>query len=205
MAKKAKDKREQLMKTVTNSLRESEMEAILKHFQYECALTGKYENVGLDHFIPLFWGEVVQKYEIGGTTKSNTIPFHRSINSSKGAMNPFIWFEKYGERYGISIDKWNNAVEYIAEKHMMTTFDYINRVNACYSEFLAMRWAIDINSKLESEGYIHQVFIDRALKMQLNIAVVIELFGSAETKIYFCDKQTIDLVIERKTLFELRL
>ncbi|WP_419872765.1 hypothetical protein [Candidatus Pristimantibacillus sp. PTI5] len=203
--KKAKDKREQMMKTVTNSLRESEKERILKHFQYECALTGKYDHVGLDHFVPLSWGSIVHEYEIGGTTYANTIPFHRSINSSKGAMNPFIWFKEYGNRHGVTREKWDDVIKYIAEKHGLSVCDYTNRVNACYSEIIAKKWIADINSKIESEGNVHLVFIDRALRNNLNIAVVAGLYGSSTTKDYFRSSQGLDLLKERKEVFQSRL
>ncbi|KKC46954.1 hypothetical protein VE23_07080 [Paenibacillus sp. D9] len=120
-------------------------------------------------------------------------------------MNPFIWYERYGARHGISEDKWKGIVDYIAEKHRMTTAEYINRVNACYSEYLAIRWISDIDHLLESRDEVHMAFIDRALRLGLAIHVVIELFGSLKIKEYFVNNQTIELVAERKGVFAARL
>lgn len=198
----AKEKRENAIKAVPNKLKEREAELIRKHYQYECALTCKYDTVALDHFVPLSWGPIVKKFGIGGTTYANMIPFHRSINSSKGGMNPFIWFARYGLKHGVSSEKWNNAVQYIAEKHGISTFDYINKVNACYSEVLALRWVADVNSRIESEGYHLSHLIERALRMNLNIPVVVELFGSSITKEIFLEKEATSLLNEKKAWYE---
>jgi hypothetical protein len=138
--------------------------------------TGHYNNIALDHFVPINWGSIVSNYGIGGTTYANMIPLSRVLNSSKGSMNPFLWFERYGERHGISLEKWNDAVQYVAEKHKMTTFDYI-----------------------------HDVDISNALKMKLNISLVVELYGSDITKKVFLDNETINLINRNKADLESRL
>ncbi|CAG7648159.1 hypothetical protein ACFQI7_12995 [Paenibacillus allorhizosphaerae] len=198
-------KRKRLLREVPNTLRWYQQEEVFNHFKNDCALTGKYQNLCKDHFIPISWGRTVRKYGIGGNTYANIIPLDRSINSSKGSMNPFIWFERYGERHGISIEKWNYAVQYIAEKHRMTTFYYINRVNACYIEILAKNWVEKINSRIEPDGNVHPVYINNALKMNLNIPVVIEQFGSVKTKEIFQLSETIDLIKQSKSWFVSRL
>jgi hypothetical protein len=110
----AQEKRKRLMKEVPNTLRQSQLDLVRNHFKNECALTGKYSNVAVDHFVPVGWGSIVRKYGIGGTTYANMIILDRSINSSKDSMNPFILFNRYGEKHGISLEKWNDAVHYIA-------------------------------------------------------------------------------------------
>jgi len=197
-SKTAREKRQELMNTVPNKLRESEAELILRTFRYECALTGKYDDIGLDHFVPLNWGSIVKKYGIGGTTYANMVPLHRSINSSKGAHNPFYWFERYGKRHNVAVVKWNAIVDYIATKHSMTTIDYINRVNACYIEIVALNWISRVNRRIYQEGSIHYVDIRNALKLCLNMSVVIELFGSKMTKEVFKDSKTISQINEVK-------
>jgi hypothetical protein len=167
--------------------------------------TGHYNNIALDHFVPINWGSIVSNYGIGGTTYANMIPLSRVLNSSKGSMNPFLWFERYGERHGISLEKWNDAVQYVAEKHKMTTFDYISRVTECYSEILAVKWITSVNSRIESRGYIHDVDISNALKMKLNISLVVELYGSDITKKVFLDNETINLINRNKADLESRL
>ncbi|MED1801996.1 hypothetical protein [Brevibacillus porteri] len=201
-AMKSNYKREQILKEVPNSLSQNEVELILNHFKNECALTGKYHQVSLDHFIPLNWGSTAHKYAIGGNTYANIIPLDRSINSSKNAHNPFIWFERYGEKHGISIERWHSAIQYIAEKHGMSVFEYKNRVYACYSEILAVRWITHVNSRIELGASIHFVDIRNALIMNLNIPVVVETLGSIETKNAFLDQQTIDLVNQLKAKLE---
>lgn len=189
----------------TKRIRSLHLKTILDTFNHKCALTGKDANVQLDHFIPNRWGKIVEKYQIGGTTYANMIPLFRSINASKNAMNPFIWFDRYGDRHGVTLDKWNTIVEYIAEKHRMTTVEYTNRVNACYREFLAMRWIKRINYMLELEGEVHPVFIDNALRMDLNIHVVVETLGSMKLKDYFNSIETAELIKERKHVFYIRI
>ncbi|MFF0828154.1 hypothetical protein ACFYU8_14825 [Brevibacillus sp. NPDC003359] len=199
--KESRERRQKNIKELPNNLTEEQTESILENFGYRCFLTGN-EGIGLDHFVPLSWGSVVMKYGIGGTTYANMIPLYRSINSSKQSMNPFIWFERYGERHGVSIEKWNSAVQYIAEKHDMTSDEYKNRVNACYNEILALRWITRVNFRIESGESIHYVDIRNALKMNLNIPVVVEMLGSIETKNAFLDQPTIDLVNQLKARLE---
>lgn len=197
--------REKCLNEIPNTLRWRQAELVLSTFKNSCALTGKSSNVQLDHFIPVNWGKIVRKYGIGGTTYANMIPLDRSINASKSSMNPSIWFETYHKRHGISIEKWNYAVRYIADKHKMAVSDYINRVNACYSEIIATKWIAEINSKIEADGKVHLVYIDRALRNNLNITVVVGVFGSSKTKDYFRSNQGLELLRERKEDFQSRL
>lgn len=135
------------------------------------------------------------------------IPFHTSINRSKNSNNPFLWFERCGERHGISSDKWDAAVEYIANKHGLSSIEYENRVNACYSEIRAERWMEDFNSMVIREinmvtnikSYLSPHIIC-ALRKNLNIPVVVELFGSTLTRQLFNDKETINLMNELKVM-----
>lgn len=87
-----------------------------------------------------------------------------------------------------SREKWTRAVQYIAEKHDMTSDEYINRVNACYNEILALQWITHVNSRIESGASIHYVDIRNALKLNLNISVVVEVLGSIKTKNAFLDQ-----------------
>jgi ribosomal protein S8 len=87
----------------------------------------------------------------------------------------------------------------------MATFDYISRVNECYSEILAVKWITRVNSITESEGYIRSVDISNALKMNLNMPFVIELFGSVKTKEVFQNNETIIELNQSKSWFESRL
>lgn len=197
---KSRELRQKNIKELPNDLTVEQTETILQHFDYKCALTGQ-QDVGLDHFVPLNWGSIVVKYGIGGTTYTNMIPLYRSINSSKQSLNPFIWFEHRGKKHGISIEKWNSAVQYIAEKHGMSAFEYINRVNACYRELLAVRWITHVNSRIESGASVHYVDIRNALKMNLYIPVLVEMLGSIETKNAFLDPETLDLVNQLKARY----
>ncbi len=193
------------MKEVPNTLRTWQIELVFDHFYNECPLTGKYHNVVKDHFIPISWGSIVRKYGIGGNTYANIVPLHRSINSSKHVMNPFQWFERYGKRHEISNEKWNAVVHYIAEKHKMSVFDFTNRVNACYSEVLALRWIEKINARVESHEFIHSVYFYNALKMNLNISLIVELYGTEKTKECFHQSNTIRQISECKSWFEQNL
>ena len=209
MSKKNRNKkhylrRQQRMNDVPNTLSESQRELVLDTFKRKCALTNKRHDVELDHFVPVSWGKKVIEYDIGGTTYANTIPLNSSINSSKSSHNPFLWFKRYGERHGISRDKWKAAVEYIAKKHGLSSTEYENRVNACYSEVLAERWITDVNSRVNTDLNLTFV-INRALRMKLNIPVVVELFGSTSTQQLFNDKETIKVMNKIKVMFNRRL
>jgi hypothetical protein len=201
---KAQEKRKKLLKDIPNTLRERQKDLVRIHFKNECAITGKYD-IAFDHFIPVGWGAIVRKYGIGGTTYANMIILDKSINSSKSSWNPFLWFERYGERHNISIEKWNMAVEYIAEKHGMTSYDYRNQVNACHSEIIAIRWIAHVNQSIESNGRVHPVNISNALRANLNITTVVEMFGNTRIKEAFLDNETIKLINEKKNWLESRL
>ncbi|MBQ4901244.1 hypothetical protein KB559_20585 [Paenibacillus sp. Marseille-P2973] len=197
--------REQRLKQIPNTLRSRQKERISYTFNNRCALTDKESNIHYDHFVPVQWGGIVRRHGIGGTTYANIIPLHRSINASKSSMNPFIWFERYGDRHGVTLEKWNRIVDYIAGMHGMTTIDYINRVNTCYCEYLAIRWVNRISQLVERNGTVRRFFIDNALRNNLNIHIVVELFGSLEVKEYFNNNETIELVKERKHTFFKRI
>jgi 5-methylcytosine-specific restriction endonuclease McrA len=195
---KTQEKRKRLMNEVPNTLWLYQKEQLYDDFYGECALTGKYDYVALDHFVPLNWGSTVRKYGIGGTTYANMVTLHRSINSSKSSMNPFIWFNRYGERHMVEKRRWNEIVEYIAKKHRMTSIEYIHRVNVCYSEVLAKKWITDVNARIEGEEFKHFFYINRALRMNLNISVIVELYGSLKSKEYFFNEKMLDLIKQLK-------
>lgn len=198
-------RRRKHLKESHNTLLPSQAELVRKDFNYECALTGKTDNIVLDHFIPISWGTVVNKYRIGGNTYANMLPINRSINSSKRSHPPFFWCEKYGERHEIPIEKWNYAVQYIAEKHGMDLLEYQSRVTACVNEMLAIRWINHLHARLEKERMFRIADIDTGLKMNLNMSTVVAMFGNKRLKELFMNKGLINIVNERKILFESRL
>ncbi|HWO98437.1 MAG TPA: hypothetical protein VNM45_19315 [Bacillus sp. (in: firmicutes)] len=175
-------KRQERIKLLPNTLTEEQAEEIKKDFNYACALTGKDENVQLDHFIPILWGESLNKYEIGGTTWANMIPINRSLNSSKGAMNPFIWIERYHQRHNIDLIKWQEAVQYVASKYNMTAQEFKKNIDLCYNEYLIMRWINDINEEVEKENGRKGLLMKQALRMGINIDLVVRLHGNEKAQ-----------------------
>ncbi|MFC5530329.1 hypothetical protein [Cohnella yongneupensis] len=198
------DRRRANLMSLPRYLTEEQEVSIFEHFNNSCALTGLKDKLCLDHFVPLDWGVTPLKYGLGGTTFPNMIPFHISINSAKNAMNPVMLFERYGEKYNISADRWNAALKYLAEKNGLSVADYTNRVNACYMEVQSDRWATGINKKVETNGEIVGWEIERALRRNLNIQVVIELFGTSKTKDYFRTTKVSEMIARRKFEMEVR-
>lgn len=82
-----------------------------------CALTEESENIHFDHVIPLTTG-------VGGTVSWNIIPLKAGLNISKGSKNVFEWFEENKERFNLSEDKFNRAINFLAREKGITTEEY---------------------------------------------------------------------------------
>lgn len=89
-----------------------------------CALTGD-EKVQWDHVIPLCTG-------YGGTTVKNMIPLRADLNLSKNDGNIFEWFARNKERFSLCEIKFNNLIDYLANKNGMSVEDYRSFVYGCF-------------------------------------------------------------------------
>ncbi len=105
-----------------DDLTSEEFEGIKEIFGGNCALSGKADEVTIDHFIPLKTGK-------GGTIKENVIPLSISLNSSKKDSNPFEWIKT---REDISNEKFDNVVKYLADLNGMTVGQYKEYVYKCF-------------------------------------------------------------------------
>ena len=86
-----------------------------------CALSGIKERVQQEHFIPISWGH-------GGTIPENMYGLTQRLNASKGAKNPFVWFEESGKRFS---DEWGRLVNELANRNGMSVSEYESFVNWC--------------------------------------------------------------------------
>ncbi|WP_219834780.1 hypothetical protein [Paenibacillus sp. R14(2021)] len=183
--------RKTLLSQVPNRLRKADRDSVFCHFRGKCILSGEEKHLTYDHFVPLFWGTVVFKYGIGGHTYANMILLSQRLNYSKKSQNPFEWYKREGDRFKIPAKEWKWLVKHVAAKHQMTPDEYERRVYACHVEVKAIQWMDDVNKKvrwyLKSGKYTSnpRSFIDSALYQNFNIAVVIEVHGSDDTKKLF--------------------
>lgn len=90
-----------------------------------CALTGKTDDVHMEHFIPISTGH-------GGTYEGNVYPLDGSLNSSKRNKNPFEWIERPDIAALVPADRWNALIDYLAEKHGLTVDEYREFVYWCF-------------------------------------------------------------------------
>lgn len=95
----------------------------LVDFGYRCLFTGTYE-ISLEHFIPQSIGH-------GGTMRGNVYPLSKSLNSSKGDTNPFIW--AHNNRHHIEYDKFLQIVEYLAEQLSLSPEEFKDYVFWCFA------------------------------------------------------------------------
>lgn len=100
-------------------------ESIFKRFNYSCALTGVSEEVHWDHVIPLATGH-------GGTTYSNMIPLHSTLNLSKNDQNIFEWFNKNKVKFELSEERFNSLIDWIASNNHMSYAEYKKYVYWCH-------------------------------------------------------------------------
>ncbi|SDM71810.1 hypothetical protein SAMN04488137_1601 [Fictibacillus solisalsi] len=114
-------------KSLPDDLTAQQYKFILERFDYKCALSGqKLEVLDLDHFIPLATGW-------GGTTLGNMIPLSPSLNSSKQDRNPFEWIKRKDIQEVVSLEKFQEVVEYLAEINDMTPDEYKEYVDDCFA------------------------------------------------------------------------
>jgi hypothetical protein len=185
----AKEKRK-IRLALNNTLTQEEDEQTFRDFEGKCALSGKTEDLELDHFVPLSWAEVAVSLGIGGNTYKNSLPLHTILNKSKSSENPFEWISKAKERHSIDDLLWSKAVEYMANKNNMTVEEYKNKVNECHNIILAKGFvqAFQKRMKYKRVGSLSPV-IKSALEKGINIEMAIERYGSALVRKYFSSEE----------------
>ena len=103
-----------------------DMESTLMAFRNGCALTGS-ADFHWDHVIPIATG-------CGGTTFGNMIPLRSDLNISKNDRNIFDWFEGNYVRLGISREKFDHAIDWLANINDMTVPEYRDYVYSCFEK-----------------------------------------------------------------------
>lgn len=112
-------------KGLPDTLTSAEITKIKEHFDNRCSLSEEKQNIQLDHVIPISIGH-------GGTTYANIIPLKSNLNNSKHQNHIFEWFDNNKDRYGLSQNKFNNLIEYLAEINNMTTKEYRMYIDWCH-------------------------------------------------------------------------
>jgi hypothetical protein len=108
-------------RSLTFSWTRKDIESVRAQFDGKCPLTGS-TNIHYDHFIPLGIGH-------GGTYVGNMVPLDARLNESKQAKNPFEWIKT---RNDVSMDVFNNVVDYLADINGMTSEEYSAFVYWCF-------------------------------------------------------------------------
>ncbi|MGR5960988.1 hypothetical protein ACT7DM_28595 [Bacillus cereus] len=111
----------------------------VKLFFGGCALTGEKEDIHLDHVIPLATGRI-------GAVRGNIIPLKSSLNESKRDKNIFEWFEQNKEYWGLSQEKFDKLIDYLATQNEMSVEKYREYVYWCHENPVQMD--IDIENKI---------------------------------------------------------
>ncbi len=101
-----------------------EQSEVLSRFDGGCALTGN-SDIEWDHAIPVSTGH-------GGTTRKNMYPLRQDLNSSKGSLNIFEWFETAKERFNLEQSRFDALIEYLSKLNGMTTKEYRDYVYWCH-------------------------------------------------------------------------
>lgn len=103
----------------------NEIEKEIKElYDFSCTLTGKTENVQLEHFIPISWGH-------GGTYKGNLYLLEKSLNVSKKDRNPFEWVKQKRIQNQIDLSKWNALIQRLASENGLTINEFEKFVYWC--------------------------------------------------------------------------
>lgn len=112
-------------KSLINTLTLQEKETIINYFDSSCCLSDEMD-IHLDHFIALDTGH-------GGTYKGNIVPLGAYLNISKSNINPFEWIKRQDVKKIVDMDKWNKLIAYLAKENNLSTKDYVEFVNWCYT------------------------------------------------------------------------
>ncbi|MCM3789123.1 hypothetical protein M3221_11975 [Domibacillus indicus] len=183
-------KRNQLKKKLPNTLTSKEKYLILvEHANSKCMLSGTSEAVVLDHFVPINLGEIVVEYGIGGTTYENMLPLSASLNKSKSADNPFVWFETASIKHNLDLNAWDKAIKYMAVKNKMTKWEYRNCVEQCFMHARIIRWVEDLDDSVNERHGRPTAILGRGIRMGINMEEAVSRYGTESSKEYIKKQQ----------------
>jgi hypothetical protein len=111
------------IRTLPNDLTAEQQDELIKKFN-GCALSDS-TDFDIDHVIPLTAGH-------GGTTYGNVLPLRHDLNQSKGTRNIFEWFEANRQRFNLSQEKFDLAIEWLSYLNGISVEDYRDYVCWCH-------------------------------------------------------------------------
>jgi len=113
------------VKKLPNNLTDIQWKEVLAKFDNSCALSGKREDVQIDHVIPIATGH-------RGTVLENILPLNANLNASKQDKNIFEWFQSNKLIYNLDQERFDATIEYLAEVNKMTVDDYKKYYDGCF-------------------------------------------------------------------------
>lgn len=122
----ARLRRKARVRMLEHNFTDSDRIKILNDFNDSCCLTGRSEDIHMDHVLPLCKG--------GGTVVGNIVPLSGELNLSKNDRNLFTWFEDNEDRFNLDRKKFNDLVKYLAEQNNLTVSEYVVLYNEKYKE-----------------------------------------------------------------------
>ncbi|MGG1400191.1 hypothetical protein ABE288_20565 [Bacillus salipaludis] len=196
------ERRKENLENGPNTLTKVEEHLVLSTFDNKCALKGSEVEVSLDHFVPISWNEITKNFDIGGNTYANMLPLNIELNKSKSDHNPFLWFKDAKDKFNINMDRWKEAVAYVAEKHGMTPLDFENRVNQCYENVMVKRAIYGLNKRLkEKRKKPPYSIVTYLLRLGINIDVAIDKYGNKKAKQFVRNEEIVENINKiKKTL-----
>lgn len=112
------------LKNLPDTLTEEDLNETLTFFNNKCSLCDD-EEFEFDHFIPISTNR-------GGTIVENIIPLCETMNSSKGAKNPFEWAHTFLSEE--ELKRFDRVVEFLSRKNNMTTKEFKKYVDECFEK-----------------------------------------------------------------------
>jgi hypothetical protein len=110
-----------------NTLTTEEYEKTLTYFDNTCALTGRTDNIEMEHAIPISIGH-------GGTTFGNCYPMVSGLNQSKHFHNIFEWFDANQQRFNLEQERFDRLIEWLGNANGMTVEEYRDYVYECHAD-----------------------------------------------------------------------
>jgi len=97
-----------------DNINDAELKELLD--KERCFLTNSTKDITTDHVIPLSLG--------GDNSIDNVILLKNTANISKRDRNIFEWYQKYGKKLGVNLERFNNTISYLATLNGLTVDEY---------------------------------------------------------------------------------
>jgi hypothetical protein len=126
--------------------------------------------------------------------ENEAVTLNKTLNKSKSSENPFQWIEGAKSKFNIDMSEWNEAVDYIANKHDMSPTEFQNRVNECFNCLSVKRAIKYLNKLLNMNKRPPYFYINTILKQGINIEIAVELFGNKKAKQFIKVDETVNYI-----------